>query len=64
MLYLCSHGISVNLVVSFVTAKFPELLTIDIPDGTVLDGEIIVTDSSRKTRLRSNDVKVPIKTLH
>jgi DNA ligase 1 len=26
-----------------VTAKFPELLTIDIPDGTVLDGEIILT---------------------
>jgi DNA ligase-1 len=27
-----------------VTYKFPELLTIDIPNGTVLDGEIIVTD--------------------
>ena len=26
-----------------VTAKFPELLTIDVPDGTVLDGEIIVS---------------------
>lgn len=25
-----------------VTSKFPELLDIDIPDGTVLDGEIIV----------------------
>jgi DNA ligase 1 len=31
-----------------VTAKFPELLTIDIPDGTVLDGEIIVTDPNGK----------------
>lgn len=29
-----------------VTARFPELLTIDIPNGTVLDGEIIVTDSA------------------
>ncbi len=27
-----------------VTAKFPELLKVDIPNGTVLDGEIIVTD--------------------
>ncbi len=26
-----------------VTSKFPELLDIDIPDGTVLDGEVIVT---------------------
>jgi DNA ligase-1 len=31
-----------------VTSKFPELLTLDIPDGTVLDGEIIVTDSQGK----------------
>jgi DNA ligase-1 len=31
-----------------VTAKFPELLTIDIPNGTVLDGEIIVTGSDGK----------------
>jgi DNA ligase 1 len=31
-----------------VTAKFPELLTLDIPDGTVLDGEIIVTDQTGK----------------
>jgi DNA ligase 1 len=31
-----------------VTAKFPELLTIDIPAGTVLDGEIIVTDPAGK----------------
>ncbi|MDR4946463.1 hypothetical protein RGU73_08645 [Neobacillus cucumis] len=31
-----------------VTSKFPELLTIDIPNGTVLDGEIIVTDSAGK----------------
>jgi DNA ligase 1 len=28
-----------------VTSKFPELLHLDIPDGTVLDGEIIVTDT-------------------
>src|SRR5207253_1820997 len=28
--------------------KFPELLTIDIPNGTVLDGEIIVSDPSGK----------------
>jgi DNA ligase-1 len=27
-----------------VTGKFPEFLNIDIPEGTVLDGEIIVTD--------------------
>ncbi len=31
-----------------VTAKFPELLNIEIPDGTVLDGEIIVTDKDGK----------------
>ncbi|MCQ6281698.1 RNA ligase family protein [Bacillus sp. EB600] len=31
-----------------VTSKFPELLHIDIPDGTVLDGEIIVTDTQGK----------------
>jgi DNA ligase-1 len=31
-----------------VTAKFPELLTIDIPNGTVLDGEIIVSDPAGK----------------
>ncbi|MDQ0221109.1 ATP-dependent DNA ligase [Peribacillus cavernae] len=31
-----------------VTAKFKELHSIDIPDGTVLDGEIIVTDSKGK----------------
>jgi DNA ligase 1 len=31
-----------------VTERFPELLTIDIPDGTVLDGEIIVTDNEGK----------------
>src|SRR5207253_11207065 len=27
---------------------FPELLHLDIPDGTVLDGEIIVTDTHGK----------------
>jgi DNA ligase-1 len=31
-----------------VTSKFPELLNLDIPDGTVLDGEIIVTDTQGK----------------
>lgn len=31
-----------------VTAKFKELITIDIPDGTMLDGEIIVTDQDGK----------------
>lgn len=31
-----------------VTSRFPELLHIDIPDGTVLDGEIIVTDELGK----------------
>jgi DNA ligase 1 len=31
-----------------VTAKFPELLSLDIPNGTVLDGEIVVTDSTGK----------------
>lgn len=31
-----------------VTSKFPELLQLDIPEGTVLDGEIIVTDSQGK----------------
>ncbi|MDQ0273480.1 ATP-dependent DNA ligase [Cytobacillus purgationiresistens] len=30
---------------NIVSNKFKELLTIDIPNGTVLDGEIIVTDS-------------------
>ncbi|WP_195536358.1 ATP-dependent DNA ligase [Bacillus paralicheniformis] len=29
-----------------VTNKFPELLDIEIPEGTVLDGEIIVTNSN------------------
>ncbi|WP_137743371.1 ATP-dependent DNA ligase [Robertmurraya siralis] len=31
-----------------VTSKFPELLNINIPNGTVLDGEIVVTDSDGK----------------
>lgn len=31
-----------------VTSKFPELHDIDIPEGTVLDGEIIVADSQGK----------------
>jgi DNA ligase 1 len=29
-------------------SKFPELHDLDIPDGTVLDGELIVTDSAGK----------------
>lgn len=31
-----------------VTSKFPELQNINIPDGTVLDGELIVTDQQGK----------------
>jgi ATP-dependent DNA ligase len=31
-----------------VTSKFPELLQINIPSGTILDGEIIVTDQQGK----------------
>lgn len=31
-----------------VTSRFPELLNIDIPDGTILDGELVVTDSQGK----------------
>ncbi|MED3687305.1 RNA ligase family protein [Peribacillus butanolivorans] len=31
-----------------VTRKFPELLQLDIPNGTILDGEIIVTDQQGK----------------
>lgn len=34
-----------------VTALFPELHTIDIPDGTILDGEIIVSDRKGHTRI-------------
>lgn len=28
-----------------ITSKFPELVNLPIPNGTVLDGEIIVTDN-------------------
>lgn len=31
-----------------VTSKFPELLNLNIPDNTVLDGEVIVTNSQGK----------------
>ncbi|WP_285856633.1 ATP-dependent DNA ligase [Peribacillus frigoritolerans] len=31
-----------------VTTKFPELLQLDIPNGIILDGEIIVTDQQGK----------------
>lgn len=36
-----------------VTSKFPELLDIAIPEGTVLDGEIIVTDKDGKPDFES-----------
>lgn len=31
-----------------VTARFPELTALDVPPGTVLDGELIVTDNAGK----------------
>jgi DNA ligase 1 len=31
-----------------ITTRFPELLNLDIPTGTVLDGEVVVTDSTGK----------------
>jgi DNA ligase 1 len=31
-----------------ITTRFPELLNLDIPKGTVPDGEVVVTDSSGK----------------
>ncbi len=31
-----------------ITSKFPELINLPIPDGTILDGEIIVTDNQGK----------------
>jgi DNA ligase 1 len=31
-----------------ITTRFPELLNLDIPKGTILDGEVVVTDSSGK----------------
>jgi DNA ligase 1 len=31
-----------------ITTRFPELLNLNIPIGTVLDGEVVVTDSSGK----------------
>jgi DNA ligase 1 len=31
-----------------ITNRFPELLNLNIPTGTVLDGEVIITDSSGK----------------
>lgn len=42
-----------------VTAKFPELHTLQIPDGTVLDGELIVP-TDRRRRLRGYDGAVSI----
>ncbi len=36
-----------------VTSKFPELLSLDIPNGTVLDDEIVVTDSAGKRDFES-----------
>lgn len=31
-----------------VTIRFPELLSLDIPKGTVLDGEVVITDATGK----------------
>jgi DNA ligase 1 len=31
-----------------ITTRFPELLNLDIPKGTVLDGEVVIKDSSGK----------------
>jgi DNA ligase 1 len=31
-----------------ITTRFPELLNLNIPKGTVLDGEVVITDSSGK----------------
>lgn len=36
-----------------VTSKFPELLSLDIPPGTTLDGELIVTDTNGKPDFES-----------
>lgn len=36
------------LISSEVTAKFPDLLQIDSPNGTVLDGEMVVLDEEGK----------------
>ncbi|MCR8641510.1 DNA ligase [Paenibacillus sp. N1-5-1-14] len=36
-----------------VTAKFPELHEIDLPSGTILDGEVIVTDERGKPDFES-----------
>jgi DNA ligase 1 len=50
-----------------ITSKFPEMHNLDIPQGTVLDGELIVTDSAGKpdfesmmSRFMSSRDKTPI----
>ena len=42
-----------------VTAKFKELHNIDIPDGTIFDGEIIVSDKEGKPDFDGHDGKIP-----
>jgi len=51
-----------------VTNKFPELISLDIPDGTILDGEIIVTDQEGKpdfeamlSRFQTNELKIQLR---
>ncbi|MEH7381766.1 RNA ligase family protein [Bacillus sp. JJ1533] len=36
-----------------ITAKFPELTTLNIPNGTVLDGELVVSDENGKPDFES-----------
>lgn len=36
-----------------VTSKFPELVALNVPNGTILDGELIVTDSQGKPNFES-----------
>jgi DNA ligase 1 len=36
-----------------ITTRFPELLNLNIPKGTVLDGEVVITDSSCKPDFKS-----------
>ncbi|MFF2853505.1 hypothetical protein [Peribacillus sp. NPDC058002] len=50
-----------------VTAKFPELHSLDLPPGTTLDGELISTDPAGKpdfeammSRFQSNHASTPV----
>ncbi|MBT2721428.1 ATP-dependent DNA ligase [Bacillus sp. ISL-46] len=50
-----------------ITSKFPELHTINIPPGTILDGELIVSDNNGKpdfeammSRFQSSKNRVPV----